>query len=91
MDFERDPEKATENRRKHGISFEEAKSVFYDALAATVPDPQHSWDESRHVIIGMSKRQRLLIVSFTDRADCCRIISARELTRTERKSLEEKT
>ncbi|MFN0106401.1 MAG: BrnT family toxin [Bryobacteraceae bacterium] len=89
MDFEWDPVKAKNNLRKHGVSFEEAESVFYDLLAATVPDPDHSWDESRHLIVGLSAKNRLLIVSFADRIDNCRIISARELTKSERRGHEE--
>jgi uncharacterized protein len=87
--FEWDPVKAKNNLRKHGVSFEEAESVFYDLLAATVPDPDHSWDESRQVIVGLSRKDRLLIVSFVDRIDNCRIISARELTKSERSGHEQ--
>ena len=89
MDFEWDPRKAEINLRKHGVSFLEAGTVFGDDLAITVPDPDHSDDEDRFITIGLSNRPRLLIVSHTDRGDRIRIISARELTRAERKAYEE--
>ncbi len=80
MEFEWDPRKAEINLRKHGVSFTEAGTIFGDELAITVPDPDHSDNEDR---------RRLLIVSHTDRGDKIRIISARELTKTERKEYEE--
>jgi len=89
MDFEWDPRKAEINLRKHGVSFTEAGTVFGDDLAITVPDPDHSNDEDRYITIGWSNRRRLLMVSHTDRGDQIRIISARELTKTERKEYEE--
>ncbi|MGZ9222181.1 MAG: BrnT family toxin [Anaerolineales bacterium] len=89
MDFEWDPRKAEINLRKHGVSFPEAGTVFGDDLAITVPDPDHSDDEERFITIGWSNRRRLLIVSHTDRDDKIRILSARELTRAERKAYEE--
>ena len=89
MDFEWDPRKAESNLRKHGISFNEAGTVFGDDLAITVPDPDHSNDEERFITIGWSNRHRLLIISHTDRADKIRIISVRELTPSERKAYEE--
>ena len=89
MDFEWDPRKAESNLRKHGVSFTEAGTVFGDNLAITVPDPDHSKDEERYISIGWSNHRRLLMVSHTDRNDRIRIISARELTRNERKAYEE--
>ena len=89
MDFEWTPRKAETNLRKHGVSFTEAGTVFGDDLAITVPDPDHSNDEDRYITIGWSDRRRLLMVSHTDRSDRIRIISARELTKAERKEYEE--
>ena len=89
MEFEWDSRKAEINLRKHGISFTEAGTVFGDELAITVPDPDHSKDEERYITIGWSNQRRLLMVSHTDRGDRIRIISARELTKAERKVYEE--
>jgi uncharacterized DUF497 family protein len=90
MLFEWDPAKAAENLRKHGISFEEASSTFFDALSATGRDPDHSsFAEKRLVTFGLSSAGRLLVVSHTERGDHIRIISAREATRAERKLYEE--
>ena len=90
MDFEWNPRKAALNLRKHGVSFLEAGTVFDDEMAITVPDPDHSKDEDRYITIGWSNHRRLLMVSHTDRGYKIRIISARELTRNERKGYEEK-
>lgn len=87
--FEWDEEKAKKNRSKHGVSFEEASTVFADALAVTIADPLHSEEEDRFISIGESERMRLLVVSFTDREDRIRIISARFASRRERKRYEE--
>jgi len=89
MNFEWDPRKAEINLRKHGMSFAEAGSVFGDDLAITVPDPDHSKDENRYITIGWSNRRRLLMIAHTDCGERIRIISARELTRSERKAYEE--
>lgn len=67
MEFEWDVAKAESNEKKHGVSFLEATAVFGDILSLTFPDPDHSNDEDRFVTIGISQRQRLLIVSHTDR------------------------
>lgn len=91
MDFEWNPRKAEINLRKHGVLFTEAATIFGDELAITVPDPDHSDDEDRFITIGWSNRRRLLMVSHTDRNDRIRIISARELTPSERKDYEEET
>jgi uncharacterized DUF497 family protein len=89
MEFEWDDGKAAANRKKHKVSFEEAATVFGDVLSRTFPDPDHSDDEDRFVIIGMSNRNRVLIVSHTVRSGRMRIISARQATRRERKTYEE--
>lgn len=89
MDFEWDRRKAKYNLRKHGVSFEEASTVFDDALADVYQDPDHSVDERRYLMIGTSARERLLNVSFAEREPRIRIISARILTRREKKRYEE--
>ena len=87
--FEWDARKAAANSRKHGVTFPEAITVFADLLAKIFDDPDHSLSERREIIIGQSSRGRLLLVSFTDRGDRIRIISARTVTRRERKAHEE--
>lgn len=87
--FEWDPHKAARNLLKHGVSFEDATSVFGDPLAGTIPDPLHSTAEARFVTIGMTSGQRLVVVVHTDRNDRIRIISARPATRAEKKRHEE--
>jgi uncharacterized DUF497 family protein len=89
LQFEWDEAKAKQNRRKHGVSFEEASTVFADALALTIDDPLHSDEEDRFVTLGESDRRRVLVVVFTERGDKIRIISARVATRWERKDYEE--
>jgi uncharacterized DUF497 family protein len=89
LSFEWDPDKADANHRKHGVSFDEAMTVFADPLATTIYDPDHSDDEDRYLSLGMSIVSRLLVVSFTDRGDKIRIISARVASRRERKQYEE--
>ncbi|NJL58111.1 BrnT family toxin [bacterium] len=89
MQFEWNNEKAASNLTKHGVSFEEAKTVFDDSLYVDFYDPDHSEDEERYLIVGQSNRGRLLIVSYTERRDSIRLISAREVTRTEREAYEE--
>jgi uncharacterized protein len=89
MKFEWNPNKAVINLRKHRISFQEATTVFDDALSITFPDPDHSLGESRYVIIGMSELGQLLVVSHTDRENRTRIISARRASRHERRFYEE--
>lgn len=84
MEFEWDPNKAAANLRKHGVSFDEAATVLADPLSVTVPDPDHSQDEDRYVTVGISFERRLLIVAHTERDLHVRLISARELTTTER-------
>jgi uncharacterized DUF497 family protein len=89
LEFEWDPNKATVNRRKHKVSFEEATTVFGDPFSATFPDPDHSEDEERLITIGLSDHHRLLLVSHAERGNRIRIISARELTSHERSQYEE--
>lgn len=89
MKFEWDPSKAAENVAKHGVSFEEAATVFRDTLSVTGLDPDHSINEERLVIFGVSTSGRLLVVAHTERGDTIRIISARTTTPTERKIYEE--
>lgn len=85
MQFEWDREKEKRNIKKHGISFDEAVTVFYDPLSATFDDPDHSTEEDRFVTIGFSSYGRLLMISYTERSKIIRIISARPTTTPERK------
>ncbi len=89
MEFEWDPTKAAANLRQHGVSFNEAATVFGDFLGATAVDPDHSTDENRYITVGSSNRGRVLMVAHVERGDRIRIISARTLTRTERRDYEE--
>lgn len=89
MRFEWDTEKAATNLVKHGVSFQEAATVFGDLLSDTFDDPDHSAEERRFLIIGTSLQGRMLIVSHIDDGETIRIISAREPTRGERKAYEE--
>ncbi len=84
MEFEWDPKKATENIQKHGVTFQEAATVFGDPLAITFDDPDHSLSEGRHITFGLSLQKRLIVVSHTERGDRTRIISARLMDRKER-------
>ncbi len=88
MQFEWDETKAETNERKHGVPFPEAASVFDDPLAVIFDDEAHSFEERREIIIGHSRNNRLLLVSFTERVPAIRIISAREATPWERKDYE---
>lgn len=89
MEFDWDDSKAEANLTKHGVSFHEAATVFDDPLSVTFSDPDHSLEEERLIIIGHSSRGRLLFVAHTDRNNQSRIISAREVTRRERKVYED--
>ncbi|MCY7385111.1 MAG: BrnT family toxin [Microcoleus sp. CAN_BIN18] len=89
MKFEWDENKAAVNLSKHGISFEEARTVFDDRLYVDLYDPDHSDEEDRYIIVGESQQGNLLIVSYTERADFIRLISARKVTRMEREVYEE--
>ena len=89
LQFEWDPNKAEASLAKHGVSFEEAMTVFADPLARIFADDEHSGDERREIIIGHSAQQNLILVSFTGIGDRIRILSARKATRKERKDYEE--
>jgi uncharacterized protein len=88
MSFQWDPVKAVSNAEKHGISFEEGITVFGDPLAVTISDPDHSIGEFRLLTTGLSRSQRLLVVSHTERSGEVRLISARLATRQERRNYE---
>lgn len=88
MQFEWDKAKAANNLKKHGVSFEEAETVWEDYFYIDLFDEEHSSDENRFLLIGESNGKRLLIVSYTERGERVRIISARELTAKERKDYE---
>ncbi|MEM6486542.1 MAG: BrnT family toxin [Pseudomonadota bacterium] len=89
--FEWDERKSTSNLKKHGISFEEAKSAFSDIFARLIPDPDHSREEERFILLGTSLQSRLLVVCHCVRAgDSIRIISARKADRNERRVYEER-
>ena len=78
--FEWDWKKAESNARKHGVTFDEASTVFGDPLGLLMPDPDHSLNEERYLVLGMSNRQRLLVVAFAERPPRTRLISARRAT-----------
>jgi len=87
--FEWDKNKASSNIRKHGVSFDEARTVFNDPLARIFEDEEHSTVERREIIIGHSIINRLLVVCFSERTEAIRIFSARLATQRERKDYEE--
>ncbi len=89
MEFEWDESKAAANLKKHGVSFEEAKTVFDHVLAVIFDDEAHSVGERREIIIGHSRNNRLLLISFAERSNTIRIISARLATRREREDYEQ--
>ena len=88
--FEWNEKKAEDNFRKHGVSFDEAKTVFNDPFSITIYDPDHSSDEQRYVDIGLSSKGRLIVVSYRERDKRIRIISSREATRKEQREYENK-
>jgi len=87
--FEWHRKKAAANLKKHGISFEEALTVFSDPLARIFDDEDHSVEEQREIIIGHSVDRRLLLVGFTGRGESIRILNARKATRREQQDYEE--
>jgi len=89
MRFEWDPKKAATNLKKHGVTFQEAATVFGDHLAITFQDPDHSREEERQMTFGLSIQKRLIVVAHTERKDRTRIISARLMDRKERVIYEE--
>lgn len=91
MQFEWDPAKALRNLAKHGVSFDEASTVFGDPLAGTILDPRHSGEEPRFITIGRSMSQHLITVAHAEPEDRIRIISARRATRRERRHYESET
>jgi uncharacterized DUF497 family protein len=88
MKFEWDAAKAAQNLEKHGVTFEEASTVFSDELSLTFPDP-NSAGEARYLIFGASPENRLLVVVHVERSDIIRIISARRMTTNERRDYEQ--
>ena len=89
LKFEWDENKAKINKRKHGISFEEASTAFADELSITIDDPLHSSDEDRLILIGQSKEFKTLVVIHIEKRETLRIISARKATKHEQKFYEE--
>ncbi|MEL6468944.1 MAG: BrnT family toxin [Cyanobacteria bacterium J06623_4] len=88
MNFEWDEAKARANQAKHNVSFSEATEVFADDYSSYVPDPDHSYGEDRYLLFGLFLEGGYIVVSFTERSDTIRIISARRMTRQERKAYE---
>ncbi len=89
MDFEWDQIKESANQKKHGISFNEASEVFSDEYSSCIPDPDHSYGEERFLLFGISLKGNYFVVSFVERIAAVRIISARPMTRQERKAYEQ--
>ena len=89
MEFEWDTNKVTVNLSRHSISFDEAKTVFQDPFYIVFDDPDHSFEENRCIAIGQSGQNRLLFISYTERENAVRLISARRATRSERELYEE--
>lgn len=88
--FEWDWKKAESNARKYSVTFDEASTVFGDPLGLLMPDPDHSLNEQRYVVLGMSNQQRLLVVAFVERPPRTRLISARRAAPRERRQYEKK-
>jgi len=88
MNFEWDDKKARINEKKHGVSFIEASEVFNDDYSSCTQDPDHSFEESRYLLFGVSSQGTHIVVSYTERFDTIRIISARCMTKQERKAYE---
>jgi uncharacterized DUF497 family protein len=89
MTFEWDQQKEQSNLVKHGVSFKEAQTVFDDPLYVDFYDPDHSQNENRYIIIGASSMGHILLVSYTERGNITRIISARKVTKQEFKAYQE--
>jgi uncharacterized DUF497 family protein len=89
VDFEWDEAKARINEKKHGVSFAEATEVFGDEYSSCVHDPDHSYEEERYLLFGISSKGNSIVVSYTERSGTVRIISARRMTRQERKAYEQ--
>jgi uncharacterized DUF497 family protein len=89
LEFEWDPLKAINNKRKHGIAFMEGSTAFSDPRSITIPDPDHSVFENRLLLLGLCEPGRLVVVSYTERSDRIRIISVRYASKRERKFYEQ--
>lgn len=89
LKFEWDEDKAQENFNKHGVRFEEGKTIFGDPFLWTFPDPEHSDFEQRYLDIGYSSKGRILVVCHTERDRNIRLVSCRKATATERRAYEE--
>ena len=89
MKYEWDPKKAINNLEKHQVGFDEASTIFDDPLFITFLDEEHSLKEERYITIGLSNKNRLLMVAHTERIDTIRIISARKVTKNEEKFYQE--
>lgn len=89
LQFEWDRKKARSNKKNHGVTFEEASTIFGDPLSITIPDPVHSVGEERFVTVGTSVNDKLIVVVHADRDDIIRIVSARKATRNERSQYEQ--
>jgi uncharacterized protein len=87
--FEWDSRKALLNKRKHGVTFEQASTIFGDPLSITIPDPAHSIGEDRFITIGTSANNKLIVVVHTDHDEIIRIISDRKATAGERRQYEQ--
>lgn len=87
--FEWDPAKARANEQDHEVTFAEASEVFEDDHSSSASDPDHSLDEGRYLIFGVSRDGRYLVVSYTERGDRIRLISARQMTPRERRAYEQ--
>ena len=88
LTFEWDENKSDRNLNKHGVAFEEAKTIFNDPFAITIDDPDHSVEEDRYLDIGLSSKGRILVAWYTERNDNIRIIGSRKALRSERKMYE---
>jgi len=90
LGFEWDVVKSNRNYKKHGIKFDEARTVFNDPLAITIADPEHSDEEDRYIDIGLSVEERIIVVWYTEREENIRIVGCRRANRIERKTYEER-
>lgn len=89
LQFDWDPEKAAANATKHGVAFPEAATAFGDPLSITIPDPEHSVDEARFILVGLTYTGRLVVVAHGETGGRMRIISARPATNAERRFYEQ--
>ena len=89
LSFEWDAQKAQSNELKHGVTFVDAATAFGDPFSVTIPDPDHSVEEARFVLLGATYRGTIVVVVHTDRGENIRIISARRATRAERRAYDQ--